>query len=79
MGYHIGGAFTKQGYATEAVKAFLPVIMPKLGIDRIKGICLADKKASQKVMERCGFVKEFEGMGPYQGEERPICKFYYSI
>ena len=79
VGYHIGGAFTKQGYATEAVKAFLPVIMPKLGIDRIKGICLADNKASQKVMERCGFVKEFEGMGPYQGEERPICKFYYSI
>ena len=79
VGYHIGGAFTKQGYATEAVKAFLPVIMPKLGIDRIKGICLADNKASQKVMERCGFVKEFEGIGPYQGEERPICKFYYSI
>ena len=79
VGYHIGGAFTKQGYATEAVKAFLPVIMPKLGIDRIKGICLANNKASQKVMERCGFVKEFEGIGPYQGEERPICKFYYSI
>ena len=79
VGYHIGGAFTKQGYATEAVKAFLPVIMPKLGIDRIKGICLANNKASQKVMERCGFVKEFESMGPYQGEERPICKFYYSI
>ena len=79
VGYHNGGAFTKQGYATEAVKAFLPVIMPKLGIDRIKGICLANNKASQKVMERCGFVKEFEGIGPYQGEERPICKFYYSI
>ena len=79
VGYHIGAAYTKQGYSTEAVKAFLPVIMPKLGLDRIKGICLAANKASQKVMERCGFVKEFEGMGPYQGQEREICKYHYFI
>jgi RimJ/RimL family protein N-acetyltransferase len=77
VGYHIGGDYTRQGYATEAVKAFLPVIMPKLGLSRIKGICLADNKASQKVMERCGFVKEFEGIGPYQGAQRPICKYYF--
>ena len=79
IGYHIGAAYTKHGYATEAVKAFLPVIMPKLGFDRIKGICLADNKASVKVMERCGFQKEFEGVGPYQGEQRPICKFFYQL
>lgn len=79
IGYHIGANYTKRGYATEAVKAFLPIIMPKLGLDRIKGICLADNKASVKVMERCGFIKEFEGIGPYQGEERPICRFYYAL
>ena len=79
VGYHIGGSYTKHGYATEAVKAFLPVIMPKLGIDRIAGICLAENKASVKVMERCGFVKEFAGVGPYQEEKRQICKFYYAI
>ena len=79
VGYHIDGNFTKQGYATEAVRAFLPVIMPKLGITKIAGICLADNKASVKVMERCGFVKEFEEVGPYQGEDRMICKFYYAI
>ena len=79
VGYHIGENYTRQGYATEAVTAFLPVIMPKLGLERIKGICLADNKASRKVMERCGFVKEFEGMGPYQGEERNICRFFYAL
>jgi len=79
VGYHIGINYTKRGYATEAVKAFLPVIMPRLGIRCITGICLADNKASQKVMERCGFVKEFEGVGPYQGEERPICKFMFTL
>ena len=79
IGYHIGGNYTKQGYATEAVKAFLPVIMPRIGITRIAGICLADNKASVKVMERCGFVKEFEGLGPYQGKERPICRFSFTL
>ena len=79
VGYHIGAAYTRKGYATEAVKAFLPVIIPKLGLECIKGICLADNKASRKVMERCGFIKEFEGLGPYQGDERMICKYHYSI
>ena len=79
VGYHIGANYTRQGYATEAVKAFLPVIMPKLGIRRIAGICLSENRASVKVMERCGFVKEFEGVGPYQGEDREICKFFFAI
>ena len=79
VGYHIGGNYTRKGYATEAVKAFLPVILPKLGIDRIAGICLAENKGSVKVMERCGFVKAFEGIGPYQGEEREICRFFYTM
>ena len=79
VGYHIGGKYTGKGYATEAVKAFLPVIMPRLGISRIAGICLTDNKASVKVMERCGFTREFEGVGPYQGEERNICKYFYTL
>ncbi len=79
IGYHIGENYTRKGYATEAVQAFLPVIMPKLGLARIKGICLADNKASVKVMERCGFVKDFEGVGPYQGAERPICRYHYAL
>lgn len=79
VGYHIGADYTKQGYATEAVRAFLPVIMPKLGIDRIAGICLADNKGSVKVMERCGFVKEYEGPGLYQGQERNICRYFYAL
>lgn len=77
IGYHIGERYTKKGYATEAVKAFLPVIMDKLNITKIAGVCLADNKASVKVMERTGFVKEFEGIGNYQGEDRRICRFNY--
>lgn len=79
IGYHIGGAYTKQGFATEAVKAFLPVIMDELNITQIMGVCLADNKGSVKVMERVGFIKEFEGIGNYQGEEREICRFVYNM
>ena len=79
VGYHIGGSYTKKGYATEAVRAFLPVILPRLGIDRIMGICLADNIASVRVMEHCGFQKEFEGVGPYQGAQRRLCRFVYTL
>lgn len=79
VGYHIGAAYTKKGYATEAVRAFLPVIMKNIGIDKMAGVCLADNIASRKVMEKCGFVKEFEGIGDYQGEKRNICRYCYSL
>lgn len=77
IGYHTGENYTKQGYATEAVKAFLPVIMKYLNITQITGICVSENKGSIKVMERCGFSKEFEGIGKYQGEDQKICRFIY--
>ena len=79
IGYHIGGRYTGNGYATEAVKAFLPVVMKALGIDTIRGICVTENTASRRVMEKCGFVPEFEGTGSYQGEERPICRYSFSL
>ena len=77
VGYHVGKSYTKQGYATEAVKAFLPVIMKKLDIQRIAGICLTENIASVKVLERSGFIKEFEGIGTYQGSWQQICKYTF--
>ena len=78
IGYHIGAAYTKQGYATEAVKGFLPVIMGKMNLTEIVGICLAENIASVKVMEKAGFVKQYEGPGLYQGAERNICKYLFT-
>ena len=79
VGYHIGINYTKQGYATEAATAFLPVIMKQIGITEMTGICLADNKASAKVMERCGFIKLYQGIGNYQGDEWEICKYVYYL
>lgn len=78
IGFHVGEKYTKNGYATEAVKAFLPVIMNKLGIEKIKGICLSENIASKKVMEKCGFVLEFEGTDSYQGDQRQICRYWFT-
>ena len=77
IGYHIGARYTKQGYATEAVKAFLAVIMEKIGIAEMAGVCLAENVASRKVMEKCGFVLEFRGVGIYQGKNREICRYRF--
>ena len=52
VGYHIGKTFTGNGYATEAVKAFLPVIMKELNITEIFGICVVENMASAKVLEK---------------------------
>lgn len=75
IGYHIAKKYTGNGYATEAVKAFLPYQFDKRKLDTIYGVCLADNFASRKVMEKCGFKLYFEGVGDYQGEKREICKY----
>jgi len=77
VGYHIGKEYTKKGYATEALKAFLEYMMPQKSIDRVYGIYVMENAASKKVLEKCGFQKEFEGIGEYQGENRDIVKYVF--
>ena len=74
IGYHIAKKRTGKGYASEAVRAFLPVIAATVGIDEIYGVCLSDNAASKQVLKKCGFVPLFEGPGDYQGEKRSIFK-----
>ncbi len=74
IGYHIAKKYTGNGYAAEAVKAFLPVIAGRLNIREIYGISLAENKASLAVMRKCGFENLFTGIGLYQGTEREIEK-----
>ena len=49
LGYHIAKAYTGQGYATEAVKAFLPVTAAKKELPEILGICLAENAAAARL------------------------------
>jgi [ribosomal protein S5]-alanine N-acetyltransferase len=79
IGYHIGKKYTCKGYATEALKAFVPVILQRLQIDRIWGICHADNVASLKVLEKCSFELQYKGKGNYQGQSTLICKYLYRL
>ena len=74
IGYHIAKEFTGKGYATEAVKAFLPVMVQKLNLKEVYGICLAENLASVRVLEKCGFTQIYQGPGNYQGKENKIIK-----
>ena len=78
VGYHIGKDFTNKGYATEALKAFLKEIMPQKKLNKVYGICVSENIASKKVLEKCGFIKEYEGSGEYQGERRDIVKYVFT-
>ncbi len=74
IGYHIAKSFTGKGYATEAVKAFLPAMAKKLNIKEVYGICLVENTASVRVLEKCGFTKIYQGPGNYQEQEAQIIK-----
>ena len=78
IGYHTVKSHTGQGLATEAVRAFLPVMMDKLGLREVAGICDAQNAASIRVLEKCGFVRIYAGEALYHGEMKPIVRMVYS-
>jgi len=78
IGYHIAKDYTNNGYATEAVKSFLDYMMKKKNLNKVYGICLSENLASKRVMEKCGFIKEFEGEGNYQGEIKSIARYFFT-
>ena len=79
IGYHIAKIFTGNGYATEAVKAFLPVIAEKVGITEVYGIRLLENAASGRVLEKCGFETFFTGEGPYHEGVYEISKSVWRV
>ncbi|MCL1827542.1 MAG: GNAT family N-acetyltransferase [Candidatus Cloacimonetes bacterium] len=77
IGYHIAKQNTNNGYATEALKAFLNPIIQYLEIHQIYGICRADNPASSRVLEKCGFVLTFDGIGDYHGSKHYILRYIH--
>ena len=75
VGYHIAKEFTGNGYATEALIAFLEYMKVEKSLEKVYGICVSENTASKKVLERCGFRKEYEGTGTYQGESAEIAVY----
>ena len=74
IGYHVAKEFTGNGYATEAVTAFLPVMAEKVGTSEIYGIRLKENIASGRVLEKCCFTEFFSGEGSYRDGVYDISK-----
>ncbi len=79
VGYHIAKPYTSQGYASEALKAFLENLKNSMNIECVYGICVKENIASKRVLEKCGFKKLFEGTGSYQNENREIVKYIFKF
>ena len=77
VGYHIAKNSTGRGYATEALKAFLPFALDKAGVSSLDGIVLEENAASQRVLEKCGFELEFKGTALYQGKPRALRRYVW--
>lgn len=79
IGYCIGSGYWNNGYATEAVGAFIKYCFSNLNCEKVFTSFFTGNDASQKVMEKCGMKydhfaeKEME----YLGEKRDLT--YYVI
>lgn len=58
LGYFIKSDFWGKGFVTEAGEAVIEYIFLSVGIHKITTGCAKDNKASERVMEKLGFVKE---------------------
>lgn len=60
VGYFTYPRFWNHGYVTEALKRVLEFAFLENHVYRITTGCLAENAGSEKVMKKCGFIKEAE-------------------
>lgn len=60
MGYFMLPQYHSKGYMTEAVSGLLHFAFLQDGVYRVNTGCFAENKASERVMQKCGMIKEGE-------------------
>ncbi len=60
IGYAIGEAYQKNGYGSEAVKAYTDWAREQLNLSTIYGVVKSDNIASCKTLEKTGFLYQKE-------------------
>ena len=58
LGYWVGAPYARQGFGAAAVSAVKAHAFERLGLNRIVAACQPGNVASQKLLERSGFVQE---------------------
>ncbi len=79
VGYHIGAPWRGRGYAAEALGAFLPAMLPEMGLRAVYGICREDNAASRRVMEKCGFSLVLRRRAVIYGQAAVLWKYRYFL
>jgi ribosomal-protein-alanine N-acetyltransferase len=60
MGYFIKENYWNKGYTTEALKKVLEFAFIENNVYRIRTGCLKENNFSERIMQKCGFIKEAE-------------------
>jgi len=60
LGYFTYTHCWNKGYTTEAVQALLHFAFTQDGVCRMSAGCLRENIGSERVMQKCGFIKEAE-------------------
>ena len=58
VGYWIGEPYARLGYMTEGLNCALSYCFGSLGLHRVEAACMPNNKASQTLLQRCGFRRE---------------------
>jgi [ribosomal protein S5]-alanine N-acetyltransferase len=58
LGYWMGAPYAGKGYMSATVAAIIPFSHGALGLKRIEAACIPENKASIRLLERSGFVRE---------------------
>lgn len=77
IGYLVGKDWWGQGLATRIIPKIIARIVASGYKGPIVGTVFQDNPASQKVIERCGFVKTGEGRYPSKGRGENVHAFEY--
>jgi len=79
IGYKIAKKHTCKNYATEALNAFIPVMLEGLGITEIWGISHIENIPSCRVLEKLNFELKERVVMDYHGGQHEVCKYLYRI
>jgi ribosomal-protein-alanine N-acetyltransferase len=73
IGYGVGARHQGKGYATTGVRLMLAEAFAHPNVMEIFATARADNLASRRVLEKCGFVPDGEGIDPREG---PVLRFH---